>query len=224
MKIRTLEQFYDKVEEEKAWRRKELANLLTQVETSRSSHRTMVLRNAITLLYAHWEGLVKQITKYYLNYVHYQNHSLHELSPNIVALSLKKELNELEQSNKASLHTTFVKSYLDNLQTKANLPYDNGLYTGSNLNSERFLEILCGLGIEQSKYEGSFNLIDEVLLKNRNEIAHGNYVLVDEKRYKEVYNTMTKLMFNFFLLDILNLAATKGYLKVGFQEEMTINQ
>ncbi|TKI46262.1 MAE_28990/MAE_18760 family HEPN-like nuclease [Lysinibacillus tabacifolii] len=213
MKIRTLEQYFDTISEEKAWRIKELSNCLTMIETSREAHKKMVLRNGVTLLYAHWEGFIKQLSKYYLNYVHYQNHSLNELCPNILALCLKSELNELNSSNKTSLHTTFIKDYFDNLNKKANVPYEKGLYTGANLNSERLSEILCALGIDQKEYEDFYNLIDETLLKNRNAIAHGNFVLIDEIRYKELYDIITNLMFDHFFIGISNLAAQKEYIK-----------
>ncbi|PEY23109.1 hypothetical protein CN340_19810 [Bacillus anthracis] len=217
MKIRRLEEYFDKISEEKAWRVKELSNCLSIIETSREAYKNMILRNGVTLLYAHWEGFIKQLSKYYLNYVHFQNHSLNELCPNMLALCLKSELNELESSNKTSLHTAFIKDYFNNLQKKSNVPFDKGLYTGANLNSERLSEILCALGIEQNAYEDFYNLIDETLLKNRNEIAHGNFVLIDEKRYKELFNIITNLMFDHFFADISNLAANKEYLKEEYR-------
>lgn len=56
-------------------------------------------------------------------------------------------------------------------------------------------------------------MIDEVLLKMRNEIAHGERlesIDLDEKRFKEIYDVVTDLM-NKFVAQITNAVYLKEY-------------
>ena len=56
------------------------------------------------------------------------------------------------------------------------------------------------IGLDYSEYEPSFVLIDEVLLKMRNEIAHGERVEsinLDENRFIEIYSVINEIMKKF---------------------------
>ena len=50
--------------------------------------------------------------------------------------------------------------------------------TKSNLTSKVFANIANSLDIATVAYETKFNLIDESLVRRRNEIAHGNYLIL----------------------------------------------
>ncbi len=61
MKLNTAEQLSDRLSHDLAWRKKELSEVKSLVETrsfSDSKHKALV-RSGICLLYAHWEGFVK---------------------------------------------------------------------------------------------------------------------------------------------------------------------
>lgn len=69
------------------------------------------------------------------------------------------------------------------------------------------------IGLDYAEYEPSFVMIDEVLLKMRNEIAHGERlesIDLDEKRFKEIYDVVTDLM-NKFVAQITNAVYLKEY-------------
>ena len=83
----------------------------------------------------------------------------------------------------------------------------------SNLNSAVFVEIMETIGLNYSQYEGNFKLLDEVLLKMRNEIAHGEkpeYIDLDQKRFNEVYEKILEMM-NTFSAQVMNAACLKEY-------------
>lgn len=189
MKIRTEDEFQDAVDSETAWRKKELSSISSNIATSKKAAKITALRAGIALLYAHWEGLIKNLATYYLCYVSFQNCRYDELKCNFMALSINKEIKLFKESKKASIHNQVVNKIRTEGSYKAKIPYEDVIKTGSNLNSEVFIEIMETIGLDYAEYEPSFVMIDEVLLKMRNEIAHGERlesIDLDENDDKEI--------------------------------------
>ena len=193
MKIRTKENFIDSIDNEIAWRKKELSYLKGNVKTNSPYFKTH-LRTGIVLLYAHWEGFIKNSCELYLSYIKYLRLKYEDLEENIIALSLKGILNEFEQTNKSTIHCQIVSFLLNHLGERANVPNDNVIRTGSNLNSHILKEILTSVGLDYSDYELKNNLIDTVLLKNRNSIAHGEYLDLDEIDFNDLHTEIVSMM------------------------------
>src|SRR5690606_30193343 len=76
MKVRTLEMFCDFLDEELAWRKKELSVLKNLVERDLGtfSHNKALARCGVALLYAHWEGFVRIAGTSFLEFVLMQRH------------------------------------------------------------------------------------------------------------------------------------------------------
>jgi len=193
MKIRTKENFIDALDNEIAWRKKELSYLKGNVKTNSPYFKTH-LRTGIVLLYAHWEGFVKNSCELYLTYIKSLRMRYDELGENIIAFSLKGMLNEFEQTNKSTIHCQIIDFLLNKLNERANVPNDNVIRTGSNLNSNILREILTTVGLDYSNYELKNNLIDTVLLKNRNSIAHGEYIELGEVDFVELHTEIVTMM------------------------------
>ncbi len=193
MKIRTKENFVDLIDKEIAWRKKELSFLKGNVKENSPNYKTH-LRSAIVLLYAHWEGFIKNSCELYLSYIKTQKLNYNELSENIIALSLKYSLKDFEQSNKSTIHCQIVDFLLNNLNQRATIPDNDIIKTGSNLNSTILKEILTTVGLDYKEYELKNNLLDSVLLKNRNSIAHGEYIDLNELNYHELYSDVLAIM------------------------------
>ena len=61
-KVKTLTQLNDVMTGDFAWRKRELTNVKWLVSTNDRSHlKSLYVRGAIALLYAHWEGFVKRV-------------------------------------------------------------------------------------------------------------------------------------------------------------------
>jgi len=193
MKIRTKENFIDAIDNEIAWRKKELSYLKGNVKSNSPYFKTH-LRTGIVLLYAHWEGFVKNACELYLTCIKSLRLKYEELGENFIALSLKKNLTEFEQTNKSTVHCQVVSFLLNNLYERANVPNENVIKTGSNLNSNILKEILTTVGLDYSSYELKKNLIDTVLLKNRNSIAHGEYIELDEVDFNDLHTEIVSMM------------------------------
>lgn len=213
MKIRTKEEFQNAVDNETSWRKKELSAINANIATARKFSKNTALRSGIALLYAHWEGLVKNVASYYLSYVSFQNLTYAELKSNFLAVSIKDDLKTFDSSNKATIHNKIVISVKEKEIEKAKIPYENIIQTNSNLNSIIFIEIMETIGLDYAPYQPSFNMLDEVLLKMRNEIAHGERlesISLDQKRFEEIYNVMRDMM-DRFITQITNAVYLEEY-------------
>src|SRR5262245_25938739 len=99
MKIRTLSQLGDLVDEELAWRKKELWDYKLEVQKRAGPAKNMMLRAGVPLIYAHWEGLVKSVCEHYLTYVGVLRLSHDELNDEFLALCLRSALTEARETS-----------------------------------------------------------------------------------------------------------------------------
>jgi MAE_28990/MAE_18760-like HEPN len=210
-KIRTLQHLSDKLSEDLAWRKKELAQIRSLVETRsfKRDRNNVLVRSGIAMLYAHWEGFIKVAAASYLEFVSRQRLPYKNLTPNFIALSMKTQLNEAAQTNKSSIHTKVVKFFLDCLDERSQMPYEDVIQT-ANLSSHVFREIICLLGLDYEPYVLSEHLIDERLLKQRNMIAHGQHLVSDLDSYIELHEVVVKMM-DLFRDQIDNAASMETY-------------
>jgi MAE_28990/MAE_18760-like HEPN len=181
MKIRTLEHLNQQLTDDLIWRKKEISDLKSLIETKSfsNSKKNSVLRSGVTLLYAHWEGYIKTAATSYLEFVSRQKLICDELSINFVAIAMKFKLNEAIKTNKATVFTEVANFMLTQTEQKISIPYKDEVSTASNLSSAILREIVCLLGLDYSFYETKEVIIDEQLLKRRNGIAHGEYLSLD---------------------------------------------
>ncbi len=213
-KIRTIEELDDKLSNAIVWRKKELAIAKSMIHESKTSSgkSDYLIRSGIALLYAHWEGFVKEAGMSYLMFVSMKRLTYQELASNFIALAMKAKLDEVSITNKAIIHNEVVEFFLSGLSERSRIPRDSeAINTESNLNSNVLKNITFTLGLDYSTFETKENLIDEKLLKNRNEIAHGKELIVDKKEFLELYEEILGLM-ELFRNQIINSALLKKYM------------
>lgn len=214
MKIRTLNDLQDMIDAEMAWRKKELFALKSNIQSSGSFAKETALRSGIALLYAHWEGGVKNIAYYYLVFVSYQKIPYSRLKNNFLAITIMQKLAQFEETNKTTLQTMIINSIFKTYSETSQIPTEKIISTNSNLNSVVFQEIMCTIGLKTDYYEQSYKMIDEVLLNMRNNIAHGERlenISLDEKRYNEIHKIILELI-DHFAVQVMNAARLKVYL------------
>lgn len=217
MKIKNLNELQDKIDEEMQWRKRELGNIQTNIKEAIGFTKETAIRAGIALLYAHWEGCIKNIATYYLAYVSELSLSYDKLTPNFLAVVIKHCLIEFKESRKATIHTRIVNQVINRRTIKDKIPVDRVIYTEGNLNSELFKEIMATIGLPCDRYECDFKLIDRVLLKNRNIVAHGERVetlSIDEDRYCDIHEKIVFLL-DTFSKQVLEAAISKLYLNVS---------
>lgn len=214
MKIRTVNELQDAIDSEMSWRKHELSAVRSNVSSARNFAKDTAIRAGITLLYAHWEGTVKNIASYYLEYVATLELPYGQLKPNFLAVALNYDLKSFEETNKTTIHTNIVNNIINSHTVKSKIPVEGIIKTNSNLNSDIFIEIMATIGLECTDYESSYKLIDTVLLQKRNMIAHGERLEaldLDEARYYEIHDKILGLMQG-FANQVANAAILKQYL------------
>jgi MAE_28990/MAE_18760-like HEPN len=213
-KIRTLEELSQVLADDLIWRKKELSDLSSLIENKSfaPSKHNAVLRSGIALLYAHWEGYIKNAATYYLEYVSRQKLTYEELSINFVAIAMKTKLNEATETNKATIFTEVTKFLLTQGNSCSFTPYKDIIST-SNLSSSILHEIVCVLGLDYSFYQSKQVIIDEQLRGRRNTIAHGEslpYLSLDREAYRELQGQILGMMED-FRTQVENHAAQELY-------------
>lgn len=213
--IRTLENLYDFLAAETAWRKKELSALVGLVESNHlsPSRRDAFVRAAITLLYAHWEGFVKSAGAAYLEYVAMQRLTHAELAANFLALSIRSTLTSAIQSTKVGAYLQIVELFRTQMAAQSKLAYRTLLTTEGNLSSRVLREIVEMLGLDYAPFITKEKLIDESLLWRRNTIAHGSYLPVDVSEFLQLHNEFVSLI-EVFRNQIDNSAALRRYRSV----------
>jgi hypothetical protein len=212
LKIKTAEQLYDFTTNELAWRKKELYSLHSMIfDVGLSpSKKNALLRSAITLIYAHWEGFIKSCSIAYIEYVAMQRLKHNELSPNFLALAIRPILMNAFQSKKADDHIKVVLFFLNDLSLQSSLPFKDVIDTQSNLSTTILRNIISSLGFDYSVYETKEKLLDGKLLKTRNQIAHGEYIEITDNEVHDIQNECIALM-EIFKNQIDNAVSLQSY-------------
>ena len=218
MKIKNLTDLGEKIDNELAWRKKELTSIKVDVESSQikeKSEQSRAIRSGIAMLYAHWEGAIKSLAEFYLIYVSGLNLKYGELKNNFLAIAIKNSLNEFEDTKKATIHNKLI----DNVYSKKNeisqIPCKNIIKTDSNLKMDIFKEIAATIGIDHNPYMLKKMLIDQRLLGNRNKIAHGERLetlegISNPTDYIELHKTIIELI-DKFAQNIKDAAENEDY-------------
>jgi hypothetical protein len=213
--IRTPNDLNDHLSEDLAWRKKELSVLKGLIETRsfEQNKRNALIRSGIALLYAHWEGYIKCAASAYLEFVSRQRQlRYYDLTYNFVAIAMKKKLDEASSTNQSTIHNEVIRFLFESMEQKIEIPRNDVIKTGSNLSSSVLQQIVGLLGIDYQPYEMKQMLIDEKLLKKRNQIAHGEYLDVDIESYRELHNEVVDMM-GLFRDQIENHAIQRLYTK-----------
>lgn len=213
MKIRSATELQDLLDNSLARRKRELTTLRFQIINCRRNHeQDVLLRTALPMLYAHWEGFIKYTATAYLQYVSRQRIPLRNLRRNFIALACRNEIFTSSQAKKVSLHQQMLEHIFNNLDNALPLYFPESIDTDSNLTSSVLKEIFCTIGIDfDHSWETKIPLIDHQLLKNRNEIAHGELTPVDIETYEQLHSFVILSLIE-FKKAIENAVALKIYI------------
>ena len=212
MKVRSLLELTQFLDGELAWRKRELTTLKIWLRKSRRQHETVILlRAAICLLYAHWEGFVKAAATGYLSYVATRGLRYQDLTPNFVALGLWSDISDAGASKLPTLRTALTTKLISGLSERPSMTWQPMIDTGSNLNYKTLNEILVAMGLDNKDYLLKKVIIDQRLLANRNAIAHGERrPEIDVDDYAGLNDDIVQLVER-FRTDIENAAAMKSF-------------
>lgn len=197
MSVRTSEQLEDALASDLAWRRHELSFLNQSLETASAGRKAVLLRAGVALLYAHWEGFIKAAGSSYLEYVAFQRLRYDELAPPFVSIAIRRQLRAASDSGRIAAHLEVTRFFMEQLTSQSALPFKEVVRSGGNLSSGMLREITDTLGLDYSAFATKEKLLDEVLLKSRNSIAHGEYLAFDSDRFRQLSADVLGMMETF---------------------------
>lgn len=210
-KIRTVEALDEAIDSEIYWRKQELTTTLQLVKQSRGPAQRANLRAGVVILYAHWEGWVKNVAQFYIRYVNSRAYSYDQLSAAFLGTALKSKINSAQDASKSLPHTTFAKFIQTELSSRAALSTDL-VRTESNLSSVVFNDIVDRLGLpKRDLYASREKMIDVELVGRRNTIAHGEYLNLGPDDF-EALRDGTLTLLSLFTDDVRNAASTDNHL------------
>ena len=194
--IRTAEQLIDRIATELVWRRRELTDLraLVQELQGHPLRSRVLIRCAVALLYAHWEGFVKKSSSYYLEYVASHRLPYGKLAANFIGLTLRSKFLELGASDKISGGNNLADFFCTELNRQSSVPYKKVVDTKSNLSSKVLIDILDALGLNASQFSTRLNFIDTNLVNPRNHIAHGEALDISTEEYLVLHDDVIGLI------------------------------
>lgn len=198
MKIRTSLELQDSLQKDIKWRKREFISLSFMIKSSRGHEKQILIRAAIVLLYAHWEGHIKHCALAYINFLNNKGLPFHRIRENFLLLSVPDKFRKGFSLNKISslleLHDYVKSPPVGNFKVDENLVVN----TDSNLKFPTLLNILQQLGLDSSSYDLKEHFIDSKLVRCRNAIAHGD--ILGSTDIEETYEEIKTELLNMILL------------------------
>lgn len=198
MKIKTKEKLQDLIDEDLAWRKKELIEVKLHIS---SFHNKTMIRMGIALLSAHFEGFVKQAANYYVCFVSSQHIEMMKLKKCFLAMSCIKSMSVCAETEKITAIERALDKCIEkyNNQTfKVSYSAENPIIkTQSNPSSVVFKEIVNSIGLDYEPYKMMEKYIDTDLQRNRHAVVHGEKNIIDERDFMETYEHIIDIMESF---------------------------
>jgi hypothetical protein len=213
MKIRTISKLQEKLDSDLSWRKKELINMRMIIQQTGDP---MLIRAGIALLSAHFEGFLKLAANYYIVYISDQGIKTNRLKKSFLALKCKSKFKSCTNTEKTSAHTSLIEDLVSQQANNFHLKYTNEkppISTESNPSSDVFQEILKTISLDFSPYEIKSKYIDSDLLKNRNDIVHGQKCYVIAADYYNTFDRITEIM-DQLNAQIIEAANNQEYLQI----------
>ena len=192
--LRTPTDATDYIDDDFAWRRKEVISLQQAIATASSPWKSTLLRAAVPLLYAHWEGFVKSSTEGLLHFVTGQRHAHGELETCYWVFGVRHELRLLNKAKMGPIGAEALEKVLASSSARTRFSAKTAVDTESNLSSKVFERIASSVGIDATPFATRWALIDKSLLDTRNHIAHGKSNVVDEPAFSSLAREVLQLM------------------------------
>lgn len=210
MKIRCGDELTEFLDKELKWRRREMSTLLLAAKSAKGDAKNALLRAGLCLVYAHFEGFIKRAATAYLQLVKSRGDSLSHLKDNFIAITHRTAIAECGTTKKAEAFNRLVTALVSSTFSKAKLELRSDFVdTKSNLSPEVLRDIFALIGLDYGEYELREHLLDEVL-GNRNKIAHGERIDVEEERYGELHSVVISTL-DGIKTDLENAAYQQSY-------------
>jgi len=197
MRLRAVGQLELYLDRALAWRKKELTTLKFVVAASPPAYQPVMLRAALGLLYAHWEGYVKDSATAYVRHAAEQALELRHLAPHFLTMALQGRIRQLRSAERLVTQMPFVELMRGGLTEESRIPWSRIVKTRANLKAELFRDIVLGLGLDYKPFALKAKPVIDSLVDKRNSIVHGRGSPVAEAEYELLHNEIIKIVDGF---------------------------
>lgn len=210
--IRHVSQLDQILDRSLAWRKKELTGLKFVVDRAAESEHAVLCRAGVALLYAHWEGFIKEAANAYLRFVVSQQLYLSDLNTNFVAIGLFPYIRGSGLSNKVPVHGLLVDRITSKLHEIQFTRWKGVIRTRANLKAAVFRDVIHTLALDPAAYSSAMGVAVDRLVGLRNAVAHGQYLTVTPGDYDDLYRDVL-LIVQQFRDQVGDAASAKQYLR-----------
>lgn len=209
MKVRSLAELDDLLDQQLAWRKKEMSTMYSAITLSKGEQKAMLARSGVVLLYAHWEGYAKIALQAYGGYAQSRGLKYSQMKSQFwFHAARSKYQNNIIANPKTVIELlTFERSLLDEV---CSFNHVASVDTKANLNGEVLQIELLKLALDGKDFETLYLKLNASLLGKRNKIAHGEREEVSSADFKDLYVVTQELIRRLDLL-IRNAACLKSF-------------
>ncbi len=153
----------------------------------------VLARSGVAMLYAHWEGFVKEACQFYVDYVAKRRLRCNELNDGFLRTMLlgwSKRAMAGDEISTAAL----MEAVLHPADSRARIPKNVIVETRSNLRFNVLSEIFAGIGFPTDKFMTRDKLIDKTLCEGRNGIAHSRNYYPGAGSFDDLYQEVLEMM------------------------------
>ncbi len=202
-----------KLSEDKAWRIRELSEIVRACNDAGGIRREALVRASIPVIYAHWEGYFVCATNSYLSFVANMRISLGLLRDEFWTLSIRRRYKHQQIAGDIHFNRFLlqIRSESDRTFKKGDFERINGM---SNLNSDVLKWCCSQIGLNADAFSDYFEFIDNKLIHRRNFIAHGASHRVELDSVAEYRDKVIEMM-RITETEIENSVFSSSYLARG---------
>jgi hypothetical protein len=196
--LRTADEFSAAITSDLTWRIREISDLRAAIRRIDASLRPSVLRAGVPLIYAHWEGHVIVVARAYVDFLAIRRPEYSTIRP---SFRLNEFFNDFKTLGQTRLNyrqqIDLISKIVDSGSTQMRRIDGEVVSSLSNLNSGVLKDICEYLSVDTGNFKDDYDFIDKILLHRRNNIAHGQFMNIDEAALLEMSDRVINLMRSF---------------------------
>ena len=191
----SVDDFSDQMDRDMTWRLKEFSDLKAAIRRADSIARPALLRAFIALMYAHWEGHVRFCATKYFQHIALRKIAYAKLENQIYLNSFLIRLDAFFRSRgSVEDKCKFVEDVLKSRDKRFAYINPALIDTKANLSTDVLRDLCRICGVPSTDFEREATLIDVLMLKRRNEIAHGDEVYLKEGEIDDLATRAVNIM------------------------------
>jgi hypothetical protein len=177
------------------WRRKELSDLKAAIRGADEHAKRALLRAITAMSYAHWEGHVRVCATRYFEHLTLRKKRFEEFERQIYVNSFLERLHALHNClGSLNERCKLINDILDGGSETFSQVNPDLINTRSNLSTDVIKDICLICGVKSEGFEENRTFLDVVLLKRRNNIAHGQQEFITEDEIDDLVTKTLALM------------------------------